>query len=132
VISDMSTGLIRGMVVIGFVVGLAVAGLSLYTATTSRLREYAVLKAIGMRNARLYALISRQAFLTVAGGLVLALALLLVLAELVPRLSESTSFAITVGSMLQGVVLTAAIAILSALVPARRVARVDPASVYRS
>jgi putative ABC transport system permease protein len=132
VISDMSTGLIRGMIVIGFVVGLAVAGLSMYTATTSRLREYAILKAIGMRNARLYALISRQAFMTVVGGLALALALLFVLATIAPRLSDSTSFVMTTGSFLQAVVLTAVIAVLAALVPARRVARVDPASVYRT
>ena len=132
VISDMSTGLIRGMLVIGFVVGLAVAGLSMYTATTARLREYAVLKAIGMRNAHLYALISRQAFMTVGGGLALALALLWALAEIVPRLSDSTSFVLTIGSLVQAVAITAAIAVVAALAPARRVARVDPASVYRS
>ena len=132
VISDMSTGLIRGMIVIGFVVGLAVAGLSMYTATTARLREYAVLKAIGMRNVRLYALISRQAFITVGGGLALALVLLWALSEIVPRLSDSTSFVLTTGSFVQAVAITTAIALIAALVPARRVARVDPASVYRS
>jgi putative ABC transport system permease protein len=132
VISDMSTGLIRGMIVIGFVVGLAVAGLSMYTATTARLREYAVLKAIGMRNMRLYALISRQAFMTVAGGLALALVLLWALSVIVPRLSDSTSFVLTTGSFVQALTITAAIALIAALVPARRVARVDPASVYRS
>jgi len=132
VISDMSTGLIRGMIVIGFVVGLAVAGLSMYTATTARLREYAVLKAIGMRNMRLYALISRQAFMTVGGGLVLALILLWALSEVVPRLSDSTSFLLTTGSFLQATAITAAIAVIAALIPARGVARVDPASVYRS
>jgi putative ABC transport system permease protein len=132
VISDMSTSLIRGMTVIGFVVGLAVAGLSMYTATTARLREYAVLKAIGMRNAHLYALISRQAFMTVTGGLVLALALLWALSEAVTRLSDSTSFVLTTGSLVQAIAITAAIAVLAALAPVRRVARVDPASVYRS
>jgi len=132
VISDMSTGLIRGMIVIGFVVGLAVAGLSMYTATTARLREYAVLKAIGMRNMHLYALISRQAFMTVGGGLALALVLLWALSVIVSRLSDSTSFVLTTGSFVQALTITAAIALIAALVPARRVARVDPASVYRS
>ena len=55
--------------------GLAVAGLSMYTATTARLREYAVLKAIGMRNPTLYALVSRQSLLTVIVGLLVAIAL---------------------------------------------------------
>lgn len=132
VISDMSTSLIRGMTVIGFIVGLAVAGLSMYTATTARLREYAVLKAIGMRNAGLYALISRQAFITVTAGLAFALALLWALSAVVTRLSDSTSFVLTMGSLAQAITLTAAIAVLAALAPARRVARLDPASVYRS
>jgi ABC-type antimicrobial peptide transport system permease subunit len=65
VISDMSTGLIRGMLLIGIVVGLAVAAVSVYTATLARLREYAVLNAIGMPNRSLYALVSRQSLLTV-------------------------------------------------------------------
>ena len=132
VVSDMSTGLIRGMLVIGAVVGLAVAALSIYTATTARLREYAVLKAIGMRNRTLYALVSRQSLLTVAAGLVLALALVAVLAWLVPALEPSVLITVEAGTVARTAGLAALIALVAAVVPARRVARLDPASVYRS
>ena len=75
VISDMSTGLIRGMLMIAIVVGSRSPHVSIYTATDARLGEYAVLKAIGMSNRSFYSLISRQSLLTVMGSLALALAL---------------------------------------------------------
>ena len=131
VISDMSTGLIRGMLMIGIVVGLAVAAVSIYTATVARLGEYAVLKAIGMPNRALYALVSRQSLLTALAGLGVALALVTVLALGVPLLEPSVNVAVSVGSVARTAGAAALIALLAAFVPARRVARVDPASVYR-
>jgi putative ABC transport system permease protein len=127
----MSTGLIRGMLVIGIVVGLAVAAVSIYTATLARLDEYAVLKAIGMSNRALYSLVSRQSLLTVLGGLVLALVLVAALAFGLPALNPDVSVAPSAGSVLRTAGAAGLIALLAAFVPARRVARVDPASVYR-
>lgn len=131
VISDMSTGLIRGMLLIGIVVGLAVAALSIYTATLARLKEYAVLKAIGMRNRTLYALVSRQSLLTVGGGLALALALVGAMAVVVPLLEPSVDLVVTRRAVARAAVASALIGLLAALVPAHSVARLDPAAVYR-
>ena len=131
IVSDMSTGLIRGMLVIGFIVGVAVAALSMYTTTTSRLRDYAVLKAIGMRNLHLYALVSRQAALTVGAALAGALLLLGAMAFAIPRLNPSMRLVLTGASLLQITVITSAMALIASLLPARRVANIDPASVYR-
>jgi putative ABC transport system permease protein len=132
VVSDMSTELIRGLVSIGFVVGVIVAGLSIYTATVARLREYAVLKAIGMRNRSLYGTILRQALLTVGTGLLVALALLGLLNEAVGRIDPSISMLLTSGILLRAALATTLIGAIAALLPARRVAMVDPASAYRS
>lgn len=132
VVSDMSTELIRGLVTIGFVVGLAVAGLSIYTATVARLREYAVLKAIGMRNRNLYAMISRQALLTVGTGFLVALALLALLNVAIGAVDPSISMLLTSEVLVRSALATTAIGAVSAFLPARRVARVDPASAYRS
>ena len=132
VISDMSTGLIRGMLMIAIVVGLAVAAVSMYTATLARLREYAVLKAIGMSNRSLYALVSRQSLLTVLGGLALALVLMAVLAVGLPLIEPSVQIAVNPGAIARTTAAAALIALIAAFVPARRVARVDPATVYRS
>jgi putative ABC transport system permease protein len=131
VVSDMSTGLIRGMLMIGIVVGLAVAAVSVYTVTVAQLGEYAALKAIGMSNRSLYSLISRQSLLTVLGDLGLALILVVVLAVGVPLLEPSVNVAVSAGSVARTAG-AALIPLLAAFVPARRVARVDPASVYIS
>jgi putative ABC transport system permease protein len=132
VVSDMSTELIDGLVSIGFIVGVVVAGLSIYTGTVARLREYAVLKAIGMRNRNLYLMISRQALLTVGTGLVVALALLGLLNEFVGRMEPSISMLLTPGTLARAVVATSLISAVAALLPARRVARIDPAAAYRA
>lgn len=132
VVSDMSTELIRGLVSIGFVVGVIVTGLSIYTATVARLREYAVLKAIGMRNRSLYAMISRQALLTVASGFLVALVLLALLDLAIGRLEPAISMALSSGVLARAALATTLIGALAALLPARRVARVDPASAYRT
>jgi putative ABC transport system permease protein len=131
VVSDMSTGLIRGMVLIGVVVGLAVAGLSIYTATTARLREYAVLKAIGMANRSLYGLVSRQSLVTVGAGLAVALILVLLLGALLPLIEPSVAIQVTSSSVARTAAITVLIGLVAALVPARKVAKLDPASVYR-
>jgi putative ABC transport system permease protein len=132
VVDDMSTELIQGLVSIGFVVGVIVAGLSIYTATVARLREYAVLKAIGMRNVSLYGTILRQALLTVGSGLLVALALLALLGAVIAKVEPSVSMLLTSNMLLTAVLATTAIGAVAALLPARRVARVDPASAYRT
>lgn len=132
VVSDMSTELIEGLVSIGFVVGVVVAGLAIYTATVARLREYAVLKAIGMRNRSLYGTILRQALLTVGTGLLVALALLALLNAVVGRVEPSISMLLSSDILARAALATTLIGAVAALLPARRVARVDPASAYRS
>lgn len=132
VVSDMSTELIQGLVSIGFVVGIVVAGLSIYTATVARLREYAVLKAIGMRNRSLYGTILRQALLTVGSGLLVALALLALLNAVVGRAEPAITMLLTSDVLGRAVLATILIGAAAALLPARRVARVDPASAYRA
>lgn len=132
VVSGMSTELIQGLVTIGFVVGVIVAGLSIYTATVARLREYAVLKAIGMRNRSLYGTILRQALLTVGTGLLVALALLALLNVVVGWVEPAISMLLTSNTLVKAVLATTMIGAVAALLPARRVARVDPASAYRT
>lgn len=131
-VNDMSTDLIRGLTLIGFVVGVAVAGLSSYTTTSFRLREYAVLRAIGMSARSLYALVLRQALLTVALGLSFGLTMLGVLMLIVPRLSPTVTLVLTAPNLARAAAITAVIGMLASLFPVHRLTRVEPASVYTS
>lgn len=131
-VSDMSTSLIAGLTLVGFVIGVAVAGLSLYTTTAVRLREYAVLRAIGLKTGALYLIVLRQALAVVGLGLVVGLVLLGGLSLLVSALTTQVSLILTTGDFLQATVITLVIGVLASLFPARRLARVEPAAVYRS
>lgn len=131
-VSDMSTSLIAGLTLVGFVIGIAVAGLSLYTTTVVRLREYAVLRAIGLKTRALYLIVLRQALAVVGLGLLLALVLLGGLALLVSALTSQVSLLLTVGDFLEAAAITLVIGVLASLFPAHRLARVEPAAVYRS
>jgi len=131
-VGDMSTDLIRGLTLVGFVVGLAVAGLSVYTTTTARLREYAVLRAIGLRASALYGVVLRQALLTVALGLVFGLVALGALSLVVEQTAPNVALALTAPNLARAAAITAVIGLIASLFPARKLTRVEPASVYRS
>jgi ABC-type antimicrobial peptide transport system permease subunit len=119
------------MVGIAFFVGTLVVGLVTYTATVERQREYGVLKAIGAGNRGLYTVVAGQALIaTLAGafgGVVLAFGASALIEQLRPQfLVLIEPFAIA-RSLVAGL----AIALLAALAPARVIAGLAPADVFR-
>ena len=131
-VGDMSTSLISGLTLVGFIIGVAVAGLSLYTSTAVRLREYAVLRAIGLKTRALYAIVLRQALAIVGLGLVVGLVLLGVVALLVAALAPQVTVLVTAGDLIQAAAITLVIGLIASLFPAHRLAQAEPASVYRT
>ncbi|WP_102143108.1 ABC transporter permease [Mycobacterium hubeiense] len=119
------------LVLIGFVIGTLVIGLTIYTATLEKRREYGVLKAIGFSNRALYGIVWRQslasAVLGLAVGIALTLGLGVLLEQLLPAFVTSFS-ARDIG--LVGIA-ALAMAVVSSFVPIRPVARLDPAQVFR-
>jgi putative ABC transport system permease protein len=120
------------LVIIGFVVGTAVVGLTIYTATIERTREFGVMKAVGAGAGFLYRIVLAQAaMLTVGGfalGLVGALAVARLASEAVPEFATDFQTRDIAG------VLTVAgvMALLASFVPVRRVNAIDPALVFRA
>ncbi|HEU0247874.1 MAG TPA: ABC transporter permease [Gaiellaceae bacterium] len=131
VVGDMTTDIVRAMIVVGFVIGVAVAGLVSYSATLAQLRDYAVLRALGLRARRALGLAVAQVGATVAAGFAVALVLVWALAELLPGLTPTLVLAIRPGDVAQALVVAAAVTLMAAVLPVLRVARVDPASVFR-
>jgi len=131
VVGDMTTDIVRAMILVGFVIGVSVAGLVAYSATLSQLRDYAVLRALGLRARRALALAVAQVGATVAAGFLLALLLVWALAGLLPRLTPTLVLAIRAGDVGKALVVAAAVTLAAAAFPVVRVARVDPASVFR-
>ncbi|MBI3764011.1 MAG: ABC transporter permease [Chloroflexi bacterium] len=131
VIKDMSTDVIAIMNLTGFLIGMAVMALTVYTATLSRRAEYGVLKALGARNGHLYRTVLAQALISVALGFGLGLAFTLLLAAIVPQLGTNLSLLISGASLVKVSLVSLVIAAFSAILPIRQIAGLDPAMVFR-
>jgi putative ABC transport system permease protein len=130
-VGDMSTDIVRSMIFVGFLIGVAVTGLVAYGATLSQLRDYALLRALGLRAPRALGIVLGQVGALVVAGFVLALALVGTLDWLLPRLSPTLALSIRLGDILTAFAVAAAVSAVAAAMPVVRVARVDPASVFR-
>lgn len=122
---------IQLMAGIAFLVGTLVVGLVIYTATIERQREYGVLKAIGARNRLLYRVVTVQALIAAGAGSLLGVAAAWGAAELI--MSWRPQFLITFEPVViaQSLVTGFGMALLAALFPARMVAGLAPAEVFR-
>ncbi len=131
IVKDMVTDLITTMNLVGFLVGLAVMALTVYIATLSRRGEYGILKAVGARNRYLYGTVLAQALSSVVVGFTLALTLTFLLSVAVQNLSSTMTLQISGASLLKVGIVSLVIAALSALVPIRQIAGLDPAMVFK-
>ena len=131
VVKDMSTDVITIMNLIGFLIGLAVMALTVYTATLARRAEYGVLKALGARNGHLYQAVLAQALLSVAFGFAISLTITFILSAIVPRLGLSMVLEVSGASLLKMGGLSLIIAGVAAVLPIRQIAGLDPAMVFR-
>jgi putative ABC transport system permease protein len=131
VVGDMSTDIVRAMTLVGFVVGIAVAGLVAYSLTMSQLRDWGVLRAIGLGARRALALVFAQVAVLVVSGFAIALALVFTLAAIAPSLSPTLVLTVEAGAVVNAAIVAGAVALVAALIPVVRVARLEPASVYR-
>ncbi len=128
---DMSADLISIMNTGGYLTGLAVVTLTVYMATIARRREYGVLKALGVRNSRLYRVVVYQAFLSVALGLFAGLGITLLLAAVIPRFNELIALSLSASAVLRVTLASVALAGVAALLSARQVAGLEPMSAMR-
>ena len=131
VVGDMSTDILRAMILVGFVIGVAVAGLVAYSQTLAQLRDYGILRALGLSARRALALVLAQVATLVTAGFVTALGLACLLAAVVPALSPTLVLSIRTGDVAQAALVAGAVALAAALVPVVHVVRVEPASVFR-
>jgi len=131
VVRDMSTDLVRIMNAVGFLIGLAVMGLTVYTATLLRRGEHGVMKALGARNRDLYASVSIQALVSVGLGLGVGLVFTLLLSAVVPRLASNLGLAISLASVGKAALASLVFAGAAAFLPIRQIRDLDPAMVFR-
>lgn len=119
------------MIAIAFAAGTFTVALTVYSVVTDRLRDYGIAKAMGANRSRLLRIVLGQTLLLAGTGSVAGYVLFLVAARgLVAAMPEfQVDLPPSALALVGGAAIT--MAALAAVVPAHRVARLDPASVYR-
>ncbi|MFA5837193.1 MAG: FtsX-like permease family protein [Bellilinea sp.] len=119
------------MVGIAFLVGTMIVGLVIYTITVERQREYGVLKAIGASNSVLYKVVLTQAVAAASLGTVTGVLMAYGVSQWI--MGVRPQFLIVFDPSDVGLALLAGLgmALVAAFFPARVVARLAPAEVFR-
>lgn len=127
-----STGIGLNMyltVFLGCLVGVVVVTQTLYTSTMEHIKEFGTVKAIGGSNADIYRILGAQAVIAAVIGFLagrgMAYALAPAMAQIRLKLIISNEFAAVV------FVGTLVLCLFAALVSFRKVAKIDPALVFR-
>jgi putative ABC transport system permease protein len=114
---------------LGLLVGAVVTSQTLYAATVASLREYAVLRALGIPAWRLAGMVMTQAFWVGVIGIVLALPVVYLLAEVADRLHVQVLLR---ANLLGGAaVITLVMALGAGLLALRSLRQVEPATLLR-
>jgi putative ABC transport system permease protein len=121
---------LRGLIALASIVGGVVVSLTIYAGVLDQARAFGVARALGMGRAQL-ARIAMSQSLTVAvlgafvGGVVFVLA-----GAIVTAARPELAIVATTGGVVRTAVAAVAIGLLAALLPARRIMRVAPASAF--
>ena len=119
------------MVLIALAIGALVIAITTYGFVAERRREFGSLKAIGARNGRLYRVVSAQALAIAALALAAGVALGQGAAAAIEALWPKFLFVSLPSHYLLVVAAALVMGLVGALVPARVLARLDPAEVFR-
>ncbi len=124
-------GAIGLMLAIAFAAGTLIVALTVYSAISERIREYGIAKAMGARAGRLFRIVLGQTLIISALGTVGGFVLFRGAAWLVVTVKPQFWVRISLPGLVGAVLAAALMAVLAAVVPTRRISRLDPASVYR-
>lgn len=131
VVRSMAADVMAMMSAIGYLIALALIGLILFTATVAKEREFGIIKALGASSGRLRKIVLAQAAWTVGLALALATLLSIALGAAIEVLTPNFAVDIRPDSVLRTAISASVVAMIAALLPLRRVTRVDPATAFR-
>jgi putative ABC transport system permease protein len=118
--------------VAGSIVGVVIIGITIYTLTTERLREFGVLKAIGADNRQLYSIVLKQGLIVSMVGFFIGALLLaassIIISIFIPELMVNVTIEILFYTFIASIIMGLA----SSYLPIKRIASIDPAIVFKS
>lgn len=119
------------LLVIGFAVGVIVIGLTIFTSTIEKSREYGVLKAIGLRNSQLYQIVFAQSLFAGLVGFLLGSILAFVVNVGVVRIVPEFITLFRPVDFVWILVASIVMSIIATYIPIRRIANINPAEVFK-
>ncbi len=128
---DTFVPIILVITVIGFATGAVVVGLTIYTATMEKIKEYGVLKAIGSTNRRLFFVVFEQALWSSLLGYILGIFLAWLVSKLVVDvINMVVEFNLATYILALGASIL--MSFVATYIPIMKIAKTDPAMVFRS
>lgn len=116
---------------VAFLVGLAVISLTTYAGILERQAEYGVLRALGMADRSLAAVVLTEVMVSALAGLGVGTVAASLLARLVGLWLPAYPILITWSGLALTLALGLLMGLLAVLLPLRRLVRLDPAAIFR-
>ena len=132
IVKDNFLPIIGVLTLIAFAVGIAVIGLTIFTAVIEKSREYGVLKAIGYGNGQLFGIALIQALIAGVLGFALGYGLTPLVARIAKSFEPSFIYELGVREISTVFVATILMSIIASLLPLRRLLKIDPAQVFKA
>lgn len=123
---------VRLMIGVAFIAGTLIVALVAYTRVIEQQRDLGVLKALGATPRRLRRVALTETAVLTALGTLAAVALLLLARLLLSWWRPSFPVELTAATLAQTAIAAVVMSVLAAWLPARRLARIDAASAFRS
>jgi putative ABC transport system permease protein len=128
-----STGLglqLASTILLGCMVAIIIVAQTLYSSTMEHLKEFGTIKAIGAANGHIYGILARQATIAAVGGAVVGAAITFALRPVMNGLELKLLIIPKVWAATFAGTLIFSLA--ASMISFRKVARLDPAMVFRS
>lgn len=132
VINEGFLPVIAVLLAIGFLVGVAVIGLTIYSAVLEKRREYGMLKAVGARGRQMVGVVGAQALLSASFGYVFGVLLAIGLGRAAETWVPQFVTDIRAGDLVLVAAASVVMALLASVIPLGRIARIDPAEVFKA
>jgi len=122
---------LKTMIAIAALVGIALVGLTMWALTAEQVSDFGILRALGVRSSQLWGTVGIQAAVIAALGYLVGATAAYAAQLLVGDRLGDVSIAVTPALLAVAALGTAVMAALGTLLPAGRLARIDPAAAFR-
>lgn len=131
-ISDTFVPILSAIVGIALIIGMSIVGLITYTIALSKQREYGLLKAIGASNIFLYSTVVQQSVISGLAGFVIGSLLSFVVSAIVQEFIVQINITQISDHFVLVFIIALLMSMVASLVPVKKVASVDPATVFKA